>query len=67
VEEMSRGIPRLGGISVAFRGTGDTERPRYFSVGKSKYEIMETSFSVTTVLMVGAELEQLEIAVDNFF
>lgn len=62
VREMGRSIP---GFSAAFRG--DTEWPTYFPVGESRYEIMETSSSVTTVLMVGAELEQVETVVNDFF
>lgn len=63
--EASGDIRGLEGTWAAFR---DPERPRVFAVGELRYESVEdmkTSSSVTTVLIVGAGLEQVEIAVNR--
>lgn len=68
--EKGEGIRGLGDISKALRGTGDPERPRVFAVGEPRYESVEAikaSSSVSTVLMVGVGLEQVEILIDDEF
>ena len=52
------------GISVAFRGTCKPEKPCVFAAGEPGYdnlEVMKSSSSVNTVLIVGVGLEQIEI------
>lgn len=58
----------MGGMPL--RGTDDPERPRFFACGEPRYEnveVMKTSSSVITVLMVGVRLEQAEIVVGSAF